>query len=67
MDKELQKKIKELEKQGFVVKRVVPTTKKTFEVPVALVERFMKHCNDNDIKVKDAIAEAIEEYLKKRG
>lgn len=67
MDKDLQKKIKELEKQGFVVKKVVPTTKKTFEVPVELVERFMKYCRNNNVKVKDAISEAIEEYLRKRG
>lgn len=67
MDRELAKKIKELEKAGFKVKKVVPTTKKTFEVPVDLVERFMTHCRVKDIKVKDAIAEALEEYLKKRG
>lgn len=67
MDKDLQKKIKELEKAGFKVKKVVPTTKKTFEVPVDVVEQFMDYCRSNKIKVKDAVAEALEEYLKKRG
>lgn len=66
MDKELAKKIKELERAGFKVKRVVETQRKTFEVPTDLVERFMDYCRTNKVKVKDAIEEALEEYLKKK-
>ncbi len=66
MDKETLKKIKELEKAGFKVKRVVPTTKKTFEVPVELVDAFMDYCRANKIKVKDAVEDMFREYLKNR-
>ncbi|MGZ3769544.1 MAG: hypothetical protein ACXVCR_07430 [Bdellovibrio sp.] len=66
MDKEIAKKIKELEKLGFKVKKEVRTTKKTFEVPVDLVEQFMEYCRLNKVKVKDAVAEMFEEYLEKR-
>lgn len=64
MDKELQKKIKELEKAGFKVKKVVPTTKKTFEVPEELLNQFMAVVKEKDLKVKDAIAEALEQWVK---
>lgn len=66
MDKATQKKIKDLEKQGFKVQKVVATTKKTFEVPIELLESFMKYVKDNDIRVKYAIAEALELYLSSR-
>ncbi len=65
MDKELLKKIKELEKAGFKVKRDIATTKKTFEVPIDLIERFMAIVKHRDLKVKDAIESAINDWVKK--
>ena len=64
MDKDIQRKIKELEKAGFKVKREVRTERKTFEVPTDLVKEFMATVRANDLKVKDAIAEAIETWVK---
>lgn len=66
MDKDLKKKIEELRKAGFEVKRVVPTTKKTFEVPEDLLNQFMSIVKTKDLKVKDAVAEALEDWVKKR-
>lgn len=65
MDKNLEKKIKELEKAGFQVKRVVKTTKKTFEVSEETIEQFMALVKSKDIKVKDAIEEALVNWIKK--
>lgn len=67
MDKATQKKIQDLEKQGFKVKRAVATIKKTFELPADLVERFTDHCRKNKIKIKDATEMALESYLKSGG
>ena len=64
MDKNLEKKIKELEKAGFQVKRVVKTTKKTFEVSEETIEQFMALVKSKDIKVKDAIEEALVNWIK---
>lgn len=66
MDKDLLKKIKELEKAGFKVKKVVKTTKKTFEVPEDLISQFMDLVNSRGLKVKDAIAEALQDYINKK-
>lgn len=66
MDKELAKKVKELEKAGFKVQKIVPTTKKTFEVSVEVVERFMKLVKAKDLKVKDAVSEALNEWCTKQ-
>ena len=63
MDKDLLRKIKELEKAGFKVKKVIPTTKKTFEVPVDVLNKFMAIVKRDDLKVKDAIAEALQEWV----
>ncbi|MBL7672508.1 MAG: hypothetical protein JNM39_18670 [Bdellovibrionaceae bacterium] len=66
MDKELAKKVKELEKAGFKVQKIVPTTKKTFEVPVEVVEKFMQLVKSKDMKVKDAVSEALNDWCTKR-
>jgi hypothetical protein len=58
--------IKQLEVEGYKVKKTVPTTKKTFEVEVALIEEFMNIVDKRGLKVKDAIDEALKNWIKKR-
>ena len=65
-NKELLKKIKELEKAGFKVQKVVKTTKKTFEVPEKTIFEFMSIVKSIDgLKVKDAIDQALTDWIKK--
>jgi tryptophan synthase beta subunit len=61
--RDVAKKIRELEKLGYKVKKDIPTVKKTFEVPVELLEQFMTKVKAKNMKVKDAIAEALKNWL----
>lgn len=65
MDNEIRKKIKDLEKAGYKVKKDVKTTKKTFEVSEDTLDTFMAIVKDRDLLVKDAIESAIGEWNKK--
>lgn len=65
MNADIKKKIKDLEKAGFKVKRVVSTTKKTFEVSEETLKDFMKTLKSRDILVKDAVDQALTDWIKK--
>jgi len=51
---------------GFKVQKIVPTTKKTFEVPIEVVEKFTKLIKSKNLKVKDAITEALQDWITKQ-
>lgn len=63
MDEKTLKMIKDLEKKGFKIKKIVQSTKKTFEVPVDLLAQFMAIVKEKDLKVKDAFEEAMTEWV----
>jgi hypothetical protein len=65
VDEKLAKKIKELEKLGYKVKKEVKTVKKTFEVPELLLAEFVSITKARKLKMKDAISEAIELFVSK--
>ncbi len=65
MDVRTKKMVKELKNKGFDVKRRVPTVKKTFEVPEDTLEKFKKAVYQRDMKIKDAIEEALEDWVEK--
>lgn len=46
---------------------VVETQRKTFELPIDVIEQFMNIVKRDDLKVKDAAAEAFQDWLKKKG
>ena len=64
--KEINKMVKELEKAGYKIKRDVPTVKKTFEVEEATVNEFMTMVDKRGLKVKEAIDEALRDWIKKK-
>lgn len=59
--------IKTLEKMGYTVKISKPSVKKTFEVAIDLLEEFTHAQKKNNIRMKDAISEALSDWVKKRG
>ena len=58
--------IKQLEAEGYKVKKTVPTVKKTFEVEEKVIEQFMDAVDKRDMKVKDAINDALNDWIKKK-
>ena len=65
MDEKTSKIIKDLEKKGFKVKKVVETTKKTFEIPVELLDQFIRIVREKKMKIKEAVEQAISDWVKK--
>lgn len=59
--------IKTLEKLGYKVKLSKPTIKKTFEVEVEILDRFIEIQKSLGFKMKEAMSEAMTEWIKKRG
>jgi hypothetical protein len=55
-----------LEKLGYKVKLSKPSVKKTFEIEVELLESFMDIQKKSDIKVKDALHEALSDWVNKK-
>jgi hypothetical protein len=55
-----------LEKLGYKVKISKPSIKKTFEIEAELLESFMDLQKKSNIKVKDALHEALTDWIKKR-
>lgn len=66
MNKDLLKLIKELEKQGYKVKRDMKTKKHTFEVEEDNLNLFFEAAERHDLKIKEAINEALSDWIKKR-
>ncbi len=66
MNQKTQKQIKELEKMGYIVKRAVKTTKHTFEVEDDTLAQFLKVVARREMKIKSAVAEALEDWLAKQ-
>lgn len=52
--------------EEFIIKKRVSTTKKTFEVEDTLLHDFMVEAKRRGLKVKEAIGEAIEAWLKSK-
>lgn len=65
-EKEVKKMVKMLESAGFTVRLSKPSIKKTFEIEVDLLEEFTALHKKLGIKVKDAIRECIQDWIKKR-
>jgi isopenicillin N synthase-like dioxygenase len=65
VDSETKKLIKQLEQKGFAVRRNVPTKKHSFEVPEDTLEQFFNVVHEKKLKIKDAIAEALETWIEK--
>ena len=65
--KQIEAQARELEAQGIRIKVFKPTTtvKKTFEVETAQLNAFLKVVGKRDVKVKVAVAEMFELWLKK--
>jgi hypothetical protein len=59
--------IKQLEKQGYQVKKVVETTKKTFDVPTEQLAKFNEVVKRRDMKIKDAMIEMFDMWIGKWG
>lgn len=51
---------------GYTVKLSKPTTKKTFEVEIETLETFVKLQKSLGIKVKEAIREALNDWISKK-
>lgn len=49
----------------FIVRRRVTTVKKTFEVESSVLEQFMAEVKQRGLKVKDAINEALSDWVKR--
>lgn len=58
--------IKTLEKLGYTVKLNKPCVKKTFEIEIELLKKFNDIQAESGLKVKDAINEALSDWIKKR-
>jgi Leu/Phe-tRNA-protein transferase len=68
ISKEEKDAIQVLKELGYQVKLQKPTTKKTFEVQIETLNEFMRVATVCDLKVKDAIEEALANWIsKKRG
>ncbi len=58
--------IKRLEAMGYEVKKIVKTKRHTFELPEELLGEFLKIQSESKMLVKDALAEAIEDWIAKK-
>ena len=63
MDAKEREAIKALEKLGYNVKLSKPSTKKTFEVETDLLERFTKAQKVSGLKMKQAVSEALGDWV----
>lgn len=57
--------VKALEAAGYVVKRKAQFAKKTFEVEKNTLVRFVQCQQTLGIRMKDAISQALEEWVEK--
>lgn len=51
--------------EEFVVRRKVQTVKKTFECDPETIQRFMDETRKRGLKVKDAVEQALRNWLEK--
>lgn len=58
--------LKTLKSLGYNVSLSKPTTKKTFEVEIDTLDEFLKIQKGSGLKVKEAIQEALSDWVKKR-
>lgn len=59
--------VKVLEKLGYTVRLSKPSLKKTFEVEAEVLERFIEVQKASKMKVREAINEAITDWVRKKG
>jgi glutamine synthetase adenylyltransferase len=62
----LRKNPKALEGDGLKVVSNAPTVRKTFEVEPELVDEFMKEARNRNLKIKEAIDQALRDWVKAR-
>lgn len=55
-----------LEKLGYTVKLSKPSVKKTFEIEIELLEVFLETQKRSGMKIKEAVHEALTDWVKKR-
>ncbi len=68
MADEVKQAMKVLEKAGYKVSSFRKTViKRTFEIDVDLNQKFTSVQRKLDLKLRDAINEAIEDWIKKKG
>jgi sensor histidine kinase YesM len=58
--------IKTLEKLGYKVKLSKPTVKKTFEIEIELLEKFIEIQKKRKLKMKEAIHEVFFDWVRKK-
>ena len=58
--------IKQLREHGIRVRRDVPLIRKTFEVQEQVLKQFLSIAQAKKIKIKDAIDEALRDWIKKQ-
>jgi hypothetical protein len=63
--KEEREALKVLTKLGYEVRLQKPTTKKTFEVEIETLTEFMRVVERLDLKVKEAIQDALSAWIEK--
>lgn len=57
--------LKELREQGLVVRKRVPFIRKTFEVEATILKEFMELARKRGYKIKEAVHEALADWVKK--
>jgi Holliday junction resolvasome RuvABC DNA-binding subunit len=57
--------IETLNSLGYQVTLKKPTTKKTFEVEIETLHEFLNYQHKSGLKVKEAIQEALSDWIKK--
>lgn len=57
--------IKALESEGYKIKKVEVTVRKTFEIREETLKQFMALVDKKGILVKEAVEEALSAYIKK--
>ena len=64
--KDVEKALETLRREGYRVSHPPEElVVKTFKIPRATSEAFYKKIRDNDLKVQDAIEEALKDWVKK--
>lgn len=58
--------IEVLKNLGYEVKLSKPTTKKTFEVEIETLNQFFKLIERDEMMVKEAMQEALDDWIKKK-
>ena len=66
VDVAVERALKILQEHGYVVKKQIPYTKKTFEVSVPTLERLRDVQEALGYKLKEAVEEAFTQWLDKK-